>query len=158
MAQGKEARNKRRREHYQEHKDKFDKTAINKKRRERRLKNGNADNKAYYKKHRAKLLERAKAYAQTPHGRYLDYKKGAIRRGYIFGLTEEKFLEYWQQPCFYCGISIETIGLDRMDNSRGYEEDNIVPCCPTCNRIKKTQSFDEFMEYCLRIAKRWNKN
>ena len=74
MAQGKEARNKRRREHYQEHKDKFDKTAINKKRRERRLKNGNADNKAYYKKHRAKLLERAKAYAQTPHGRYLDYK------------------------------------------------------------------------------------
>ncbi len=58
-------------------------------------------------------------------------KKGA-------NLTLE-FSEYrWllSKPCKYCKSSIEQetgIGLDRLDNSKGYEFHNVVPCCGRCN-------------------------
>ena len=28
------------------------------------------------------------------------------------------------------------VGLDRLDNSKGYVLDNVVPCCDKCNRLK----------------------
>jgi 5-methylcytosine-specific restriction endonuclease McrA len=42
------------------------------------------------------------------------------------------------KPCHYCnGPTGPTgAGLDRVDNSRGYAPDNVVPCCQECNRIK----------------------
>ena len=26
--------------------------------------------------------------------------------------------------------------MDRLDNSRGYEPDNVVACCPICNKVR----------------------
>lgn len=55
------------------------------------------------------------------------------------------FGEYEQllsEGCFYCGKSlIETetgAGLDRIDNSKGYTFDNVLPCCRMCNGVRGT--------------------
>jgi hypothetical protein len=42
-------------------------------------------------------------------------------------------------------------GLDRVDNNRGYEKDNIVPCCETCNKAKLQMSLGEFLNWIKRV-------
>lgn len=83
--------------------------------------------------------------------KYQSYKKGAKRRGYDFLLTKEEFLKLWQKDCYYCGSKIKFIGIDRVDNNIGYTVDNIVPCCSTCNRLKKTLSKKNYLEHVKRI-------
>lgn len=83
------------------------------------------------------------------------YKCNAKSKGIEFHLTKNDFRKFWQLPCHYCGISIETIGLDRVDNERGYFIDNVVPCCRTCNFMKKNHQESFFIEHCKRIANRF---
>ena len=61
-----------------------------------------------------------------------------------FTLTYEDFLTFWQQPCSYCGDPIKTVGLDRVDNSKGYIKDNVVSCCKHCNTWKHTATQADF--------------
>lgn len=75
----------------------------------------------------------------------------AKKRGYEFALTLEDIKEYWKQPCYYCGSPVETVGLDRVDNTRGYFKDNVVSCCWDCNRIKMTMTVDGFFEKIIQI-------
>jgi hypothetical protein len=35
-------------------------------------------------------------------------------------------------------IVIEYNGIDRVDNEKGYLVENCVPCCFTCNSLKKS--------------------
>jgi hypothetical protein len=87
--------------------------------------------------------------------------RNAHRRGYEYSLSIEDVKEYWQKPCFYCGSSMETIGLDRVDNTRGYTKDNIVSCCWDCNRIKMTMTQEGFFEKIIQIYnynKLWEKD
>jgi hypothetical protein len=111
--------------------------------------------KASYCKRKEKYQEAKKKYNQTLNGRMVMYKSSAKDKGLLFNLTKEEFLSFWQQSCFYCGAEIATIGLDRVDNTRGYELDNIVSCCSWCNYLKRDKSFDEFMDFLFRVANRW---
>lgn len=70
------------------------------------------------------------------HQRYLKYIDGAGIRGYSFELSEEEFNEITNQACFYCGSFDKYNGIDRVDNSKGYITDNVVPCCRNCNTAK----------------------
>lgn len=40
--------------------------------------------------------------------------------------------------CFYCKEKLSPAGssLDRINNSRGYYPDNVVPCCGRCNKMR----------------------
>lgn len=91
-------------------------------------------------------------YFQTRRGKYQDYKNTAKKRGIEFKLTEEEFLLFWQKPCRYCGSEMITIGLDRVDSDMGYIIDNIVPCCRTCNWMKKNIPKEIFIEHCRKIV------
>lgn len=86
---------------------------------------------------------------------YSRYKSGAETRNLTFLLTKDDFKELIKQKCFYCDrepqqifgdkhrvFSISTVynGIDRVDNSRGYELDNCVPCCGRCNTEKRSVS------------------
>lgn len=42
-------------------------------------------------------------------------------------------------------------GLDRVDNAKGHSEDNIVPCCYSCNKSKSDLTFDEFIAHIERM-------
>jgi hypothetical protein len=91
---------------------------------------------------------------KTPKGRFNHIKSGAIHRGYSFSLTFERFMNLWGKPCHYCGTNINGVGIDRIDNTVGYELTNCVPCCKTCNVMKNTQTQEEFINRCMTISKK----
>lgn len=84
-----------------------------------------------------------KNYLKTPNSKYIEYKKGAKKRNKKFSLTKSEFLLFWKKPCYYCNEEIKTIGLDRVDNKKGYLLNNIVSCCKICNILKKWHSIKQ---------------
>lgn len=93
-------------------------------------------------------------------------KRGARLRNYSWNLTKEEYIKIVTQQCHYCGIPPSNFkgypkepnvgiwynGIDRVVNSIGYEMDNIVSCCFTCNKIKGTMSVDELYVWLDRIT------
>ncbi len=127
----------------------------------------NARRTQYYREHLTAGREAARQYrlrnparfkacsrvsSHRPAGRLRMYKKGAADRGLEFGLSLWDINCFWKNPCSYCGEAIETVGLDRVDNARGYTRDNVVACCRRCNIWKLAMSQDSFLERARRIA------
>jgi hypothetical protein len=94
---------------------------------------------------------------------FTNYRNGANQRGLVFSLSREQFSEIIEKDCFYCGThpdktigyygqSYAYNGVDRVDNSRGYEPGNVVPCCSMCNLMKKAYSAEQFIEHAKKIA------
>jgi hypothetical protein len=86
------------------------------------------------------------------------YRGDAGARNKTWELTDELFESLIQSPCFYCGaLPSESDGghngIDRVDNGRGYETDNVVPCCGKCNMMKRNLSREVFVEHAIRIAR-----
>jgi len=73
------------------------------------------------------------------------------------GLSVCDFNDVWlfenvtSKPCIYCG-SIDKVGSDRIDNSKGHTKDNIVPCCKKCNVIRNQffthKGFKQIVLFC----------
>lgn len=83
--------------------------------------------------------------------RYKLHKSG---KPHPWSLTLEQFKALVTADCHYCGCkpSMATKvggerrnGIDRVDSSRGYDMDNCVPCCTTCNLMKGLQSQEGFL-------------
>ncbi|MCK9370790.1 hypothetical protein M0R04_12845 [Candidatus Dojkabacteria bacterium] len=102
------------------------------------------------------------------NGLFYSYKKSAQARGIEFNLTKEQFKILTKQDCYYCGIEpLQTYsngnpgkwryglwiynGIDRKDESIGYEIDNCVPCCKKCNYAKQGMTDIEFLEHVIKI-------
>ena len=88
------------------------------------------------------------------------YERNAATRGIEWRLTKELVRAITQQPCHYCGAVPKNRiavcrgngdyiynGIDRKDPARGYELDNVVPCCRHCNYAKNDSTYEEFLEY-----------
>jgi hypothetical protein len=90
-------------------------------------------------------------WRKTLKGCYSTYRKDSRHRGYSFNLTIEEFETFWKKPCFYCGNEIETIGIDRVDNNKGYQLDNCVSCCTICNRMKMDHSLMDWINHIKKI-------
>ena len=99
---------------------------------------------------------------------FLAYNIAAKKRKLVFELSKEVFRGMTKQNCFYCEIvpSQKRVGsgakdgyvyngIDRIENEKGYTENNCVPCCGICNKMKLTLSHDSFIEHIKRIAKRF---
>ena len=93
---------------------------------------------------------------QTWKFKYTDLKRGARLRNYEWSLEEQDTSGLLLSDCYYCGKpSVEGLkmhGLDRIDNSKGYHIDNVVPCCEQCNRAKLSDTKEDFIEMCKRVA------
>jgi len=107
------------------------------------------------KKNPERIKEKDKRNYQTINGKYIGYKKDAKKRGIYFNLTKNEFESLWQKPCHYCDSPINTIGIDRKDNNIGYTPDNCLSCCRTCNLGKNNSTYEEYVEHCKRIARKW---
>ena len=95
------------------------------------------------KKRRSKPLHKAQVYLAN-----------ATRRGIECSYTAQELLEeFGNQPCYYCGEQVD-IGIDRLDNSKGYVFGNMRTCCSTCNGMKSTLDVAEFLRRCATIAAR----
>ena len=93
------------------------------------------------------------------------YKLRARKKKINFNLTRTDFDLMVSKPCFYCGqlpsnsqpnrVDNTDIlcysGIDRINSSVGYEIDNIVPCCATCNRAKSNMSVELFDEWIKKL-------
>lgn len=108
-----------------------------------------------------------------------DYDAAAINRCYYnyrrrgYTGNREDFIKMSTSNCFYCGsppLGISSSGrqtkhgagafqhntLDRFDNSKGYEKENIVAACKKCNHAKWTYSFEEFKQWITKVAQHLN--
>ena len=89
--------------------------------------------------------------SNNPLIRYSHYKSGAKKRNINFNLTEQEFYSFWKKSCIYCGDEIQTIGLDRINSGEGYDIDNVVPCCSTCNWMKIDKSAEDWITHIKKI-------
>ena len=124
----------------------------------------------YYEQHKDEILLKRKSsqkkysqsdsrkattsrYRQTLKGRFASYRSQAKERNISFNLTLEEFETFWQKPCsYFSGHTIATIGLDRIDSSKGYVLANVVPCCERCNKAKLDDEREAFLLWCNQIA------
>lgn len=96
------------------------------------------------------------------------YKGNAQRRGYKWIMSRAFVQKITQSNCYYCGAPPSNVkrvtrgcpegllytGIDRIDNSKDYTEDNVVPCCGTCNYAKHTLSLEAFQRWAIRLGKK----
>lgn len=95
---------------------------------------------------------------------FSNYKSHAKSRNLFMLLSFEEFIDLVQQDCYYCGqkpnqyarsVSAKRKGLqgflysgiDRLDNIKGYQLDNVVPCCKRCNRVKLDRNETDFIKW-----------
>ena len=97
----------------------------------------------------------------------LSYSSNAATRGLEFTLTDEQLKALFAGNCYYCGEApsnhsrkkrkltyaiFKYNGIDRVDNTQGYTQRNVVSCCFTCNRMKQKLGFKEFIAHCRRVV------
>jgi len=78
---------------------------------------------------------------------------GSLKRRYRQALCLLEFVFIF--TFFECGFRINNPrdGIDRIENDRGYETDNVVPCCGRCNKAKGTILLSDFLEMVAKIYK-----
>jgi hypothetical protein len=92
------------------------------------------------------------------------YRSSAASRGLEWGLTSDGFFQLLSSPCHYSGIPPSNRketkegpfywnGIDRVDSSKGYIPDNVVPCSSIANTAKMARPYDEFIEWLDQVAK-----
>lgn len=109
---------------------------------------------------------------QTPDWGYREVfqkmRHKAGTRNIEFHLELDDLKRLISQDCHYCGVtgfnsvqyrsksgvteSFKYNGLDRVDSAGHYTVDNVVPCCPICNRAKGSVSYEEFMAWISRLS------
>lgn len=104
-------------------------------------------------------------------------KGKAKKRGIPFNLDKDELFLLSQCGCYYCGemgsstlkyqgLELEYNWPDRLDSSKGYEPENVIPCCSFCNSLKGamkpehwfdfinsvvTEHADPFLEYAIEV-------
>jgi len=97
------------------------------------------------------MRNRARDYAISQKGKYLNIQGGARARDYEFKLSFKEYVDnFWEKPCYYCG-GITQNGIDRINNKIGYKIKNCVPACLCCNRMKQTLSLSDFLSHIQKI-------
>jgi hypothetical protein len=98
------------------------------------------------------------------------YQKDAVRRNLPWNLSFEDFHCLTGNPCHYCDAlpsnefgwrndasyngTFVYNGIDRKDNSKGYTLDNVVSACNTCNKAKRTMTYDQFIAWLIRAGQK----
>ena len=97
---------------------------------------------------------------------YNAYRYHARCRRKSFSLSMEDFRRLTSSLCAYCGSPPAQVnklskpsngdyvynGLDRVDNTVGYEKENVVSCCGCCNRAKKNMLEKDFTAWLDRVV------
>lgn len=126
--------------------------------------------KEYAKKYKEKHREKSKLWQKNnpertkqirlktmsgPNNRFTRSRHTAEkRRGLDWGIEKSKYYELIKNTCHYCHSGLDTcgIGLDRLDNDRGYTLDNVVPCCGDCNKIRGDRLTSEEMKVAMKAV------
>jgi len=97
---------------------------------------------------------------------YRRAKSAAKSRNISFSLTVDQFIKLISANCYYCNKEPEKtlyrrdknktpiakyMGIDRLDNDKGYLADNCVTCCSRCNTAKLDSNLEDFLEMIRKI-------
>lgn len=95
---------------------------------------------------------------------FSSYKSNARHKNISFELSAEQVFKIFKEDCYYCGVKPSKVvkkegfygeyvynGIDRLDSSKGYYAENVVPCCESCNYMKNSIHHDDFMDKIERI-------
>jgi hypothetical protein len=104
---------------------------------------------------KASISEKRRKYHKSPAGQATSMKCRANPMTRFKKLTRKLStltFEQWSflvigATCHYCEGELPTFGhgLDRIDNSAGYELGNVVPCCTRCNMTRGDRyTYEEF--------------
>ena len=88
--------------------------------------------------------------------KYSKYKFEAKHRSLSFEISQSLFIQLVSDKCFYCH-SYNCSGIDRINSTIGYIQENVRGCCGTCNIMKNTQTSEQFLIRCETITKIKNK-
>jgi len=113
-------------------------------------------NKNYYQNNKESIRNRLNKYYWTLTSQYHEYKKRAKKKNIQFEITKDDSISFYNTNCYYCGEKINGLGIDRVDNKKGYVINNIVPCCSKCNFMKHVLSKEEFISHIMKIIKHLN--
>lgn len=69
--------------------------------------------------------------------KYWHYISRAHKNNIIFEMTKEDYKQIIGMNCYICNKK-GMLGVDRIDNNKGYILGNVAPCCKTCNYLKYT--------------------
>jgi len=94
---------------------------------------------------------------------FSSYKQNAKARKLNFNVDFDYAINIMKSNCHYCGIepsntymksyyNVKYNGIDRVDNSRGYENENVVSCCKMCNIAKNNNSEEDFLKWVKRLS------
>lgn len=98
-------------------------------------------------------VEAGELYGKPAYEYYYNrYRISAENRGISFCLSLDEFRQFWQLPCYYCASPIQSVGIDRKDNEIGYEVSNCLPCCTTCNLMKRGMDDNQYITHCKVVA------
>lgn len=112
-----------------------------------------------YKKNKDKCKSKWNEWARTLKGQFVTSKNKAKKNKKDWNLTFEEYCEIRQGKCHYCNGKLPSTsrGLDRLDSSKGYLKDNVVPCCGYCNEIKGQNISESEMVEIIKLLKRLRK-
>lgn len=90
------------------------------------------------KEHPERWKEIADKSRRTESSRFSRAKSSAKRLKRLWFLSKEEYRSLIENNCTYCNGPLPGTGsgLDRIDNKRGYEVGNVLPCCTDCNQLR----------------------
>ena len=78
---------------------------------------------------------------------YWDSRAADKKRNFENDLTKDFIKEQIAKGCQYCGDKKLRMGLDRIDNSKGHTQDNVVPACIRCNYFRRDMPYEAWLEF-----------
>ncbi len=106
---------------------------------------------AFHRKYNIEYKERNYELSQTDEYKFKQYKFASKRRSYEFKLAKDAFIKLFHSNCSYCGQE-DSRGIDRIDNKIGYTNENSVPCCEICNKMKWKLNVEDFLSHVKKIG------
>lgn len=98
---------------------------------------------------REKVNARKRAYRQNPDKVaniiVLDTKGSDKKHNRENDLTKEFVQNLIKNGCSYCGDTKLRITLDRIDNSKGHIQDNVVSACIRCNYARGNMPYEAWL-------------
>lgn len=84
-----------------------------------------------------KTRQRHRGYQEKMYVRFNRLKWRCKKTQRECDFTRAAYEEIVGLGCYYCGAEIRTgVGLDRIDNHKGYLIENCLPCCGFCNSVR----------------------
>lgn len=92
------------------------------------------------------------------------YRRSAIKRNLEWSLNRDLAVSLFLSNCHYCGSKPSRLakthgpdtalvnGIDRVDSSKGYRQDNCVSCCKVCNYAKSDMSSEDWEAWLVNLV------